>query len=123
MRSGATEKALQERAMDYGSTKYDNFLNRYYNKLRPLQSMAGLGQTSAGQTAQLGVATGQNVSQNYLSGAYNAINARLAGASGLATGLSQAGQSVWDYYSGAGSGSGNNYLTQATGGKNWGYFM
>lgn len=99
LRSGATEKALTRYASDYASTKYDNFLNRYYNKLRPYQSVAGLGQTSAAQTAALGTATGASMAQNYLTGNLNAINARLAGYSGLASGLSSGGANALSYYS------------------------
>lgn len=127
LRSGATEKALTRYASDYASTKYDNFLNRYYNKLTPYQSMAGLGQTSAAQASQSALATGAITSQNYLTGNMAAINARLAGFSGLASGMSAGGQNALGYYSslrrpattGAGyGGGGSSYsnLVQTYGG-------
>jgi len=43
-----------------------HFLRRYYQSLTPYQSMAGQGQTTAGQTAQMGMQTGQGIGQNYL---------------------------------------------------------
>lgn len=99
LRSGATEKALTRYASDYASTKYDNFLARYYDKLKPYQSLAGLGQTSATAAAGAGTATGASVAGNILSAGTSALNARLAGYSGLAYGLSSAGQNALNYYS------------------------
>jgi len=61
LRSGALQKDLTRYAQDYASTKYDNFLNRFYQSLTPLQSMAGLGQTSAGQMA--GISAGSTAPQ------------------------------------------------------------
>lgn len=62
-RSGAHIKAASEYAENMASTEYDNFLRRWYQSLTPYQSMAGIGQTSAGQTTQLGANTAANVGQ------------------------------------------------------------
>ena len=64
--SGAQQKALTQYGQDYASQDVDNYLRRYYQSLIPYQSMAGMGQTTAGQTAQMGMQTGQNIGQNYL---------------------------------------------------------
>lgn len=64
--SGAQTKDLTRFGQDYATQDYDNFLRRYYQSLTPYQSMAGQGQTTAGQTAQMGMQTGQSVGQNYL---------------------------------------------------------
>jgi hypothetical protein len=61
--SGETYKGLTRYAQDYANTAYDNFLQRYYQRLQPQQSMAGVGQTTAAQLGaagrQTGVATGE----------------------------------------------------------------
>jgi len=41
--SGSTLKALSRYASDYASTKYDNFLDRYYKSLDPYFRVAGMG--------------------------------------------------------------------------------
>ena len=64
--SGAQTKALTRYGQDYATADYDNFLRRYYQSLSPYQSMAGQGQTTAGQGAQMGTQVGQSVGQNYL---------------------------------------------------------
>ncbi len=64
--SGAENKALVGFGQNLASTDYDNWLNRWYQSLTPYQSLAGLGQTSAAQTAQAGITTGQGVAQNTL---------------------------------------------------------
>lgn len=73
--SGATDKALLEYGQDYATNDYDNFLNRYYQSLTPLQSLAGVGQTTASNMASLNTQTGSNVG-NYLT---NAGEARASG--------------------------------------------
>jgi hypothetical protein len=68
LRSGATLEELQRRAQDYAGTKYENWLNRYYQSLQPLQSLAGVGQTAAGQTSGQAMAlggTGANLLSQY----------------------------------------------------------
>lgn len=66
VRSGATEKALIRYGQDYATSDYDNFLNRYYRSLQPLQSLAGVGQTTAAQGAQMGQQTAGAVGQNIM---------------------------------------------------------
>ena len=73
--SGAEAKELTRYGQDYATNDFDNFLRRYYQSLTPLQSLSGLGQTSAVQGAQMGNVVGGNVGQNYL----NAGNARASG--------------------------------------------
>jgi hypothetical protein len=58
--SGATLKGIQRYGQDLGSQEYTNAFNRYQTernaRLNPLQSLAGIGQTSTNQL----VAGGQN---------------------------------------------------------------
>ncbi len=63
---GGTQKALTRYASNYATGEYDNWLRRWYDSLKPDQSLAGLGQTSASQTAQNALTTGQMVGQNAL---------------------------------------------------------
>lgn len=69
--SGETTKGLIGYAQDYATTAYDNFLNRYYQRLTPYQSMAGIGMTATNQTAQMGQQTAQNVGQYQYQNALN----------------------------------------------------
>lgn len=63
---GRTMKELTRYASDYATTKYDNFLDRWYKSLTPLQSLSGVGQTTGQQMGQNAIATGQSIGQNQL---------------------------------------------------------
>lgn len=65
--SGRTLKALDRYSQDYATNDYDNFLNRYYQSLTPLQSLAGVGQTTATNQANQATQTGRSVAENQLS--------------------------------------------------------
>lgn len=87
--SGSALKAAQRYGQEMGSQEYTNAFNRYQTEraaqLNPLQSLAGVGQTSAntlsGAAANLGAAQGAN--------AVNAGNARASGYVGQANALTQ----------------------------------
>ena len=91
--SGGALKAAQRYGQEMGSQEYTNAFNRYQTerqaRLNPLQSLAGVGQTSV---AQLGAA-----GQSYAAGAGEAIGAGaqarasgyMGGANALSQGLSQ----------------------------------
>jgi len=87
--SGGALKAAQRYGQDLGSQEYQNAFNRYQvnraNQLNPLQSMAGMGQTTA---TQLG-----NAGQTYAGqagAAYGAAGqAQASGYMGAANALSQ----------------------------------
>jgi hypothetical protein len=95
---GRNLKELSRYSSDYASTKYDNFLNRWYKSLTPLQSMSGIGQTTATQQGQNALATGQMVGQNQLA----AGQARASGYQQTGSAIGQVagglGQSALDYY-------------------------
>lgn len=57
--SGSTLKALNEYSQDYASNEYDKFLSRYYDRLKPLQSLARVGQTTSANVGQQGIQTGR----------------------------------------------------------------
>jgi hypothetical protein len=66
--SGATLKALTRYASEYASTKYDNFLDRYYKSLDPYFRMAGMGSNIAIAGGNQATNTGQGVAQTTLAG-------------------------------------------------------
>jgi hypothetical protein len=88
--SGSTLKAAQRYGQEMGSQEYMNAFNRYQTErnaqLNPLQSLAGLGQTStnalSGMAGQMG--------QNYAAGYGNIGQARASGYVGGANALSSA---------------------------------
>jgi hypothetical protein len=60
-RSEATIQAERRVADGLASSEYENFANR-------LAGLAGIGQNSASQTGQMGIATGQGISQALMAG-------------------------------------------------------
>jgi hypothetical protein len=88
--SGAALKGAQRFGQDLGSQEYQNAFNRYQtnraNKLNPLQSLMGSGQTAANTVG--------NAAQNYATNAGNAYmnagNARASGYVGSANAWSNA---------------------------------
>jgi len=66
--SGATLKALTRYASDYASTKYDNFLDRYYKSLDPYFRMAGLGSNVTVAGGNQASETGRGVAATTLAG-------------------------------------------------------
>ena len=78
-RSGKHLRAAVEHAEGLASTEYDNFLRRWYrdqeekrvafsSQINPYLAMAGMGQTSAQQTAQLGSQTAGQMGQAQIYG-------------------------------------------------------
>lgn len=86
--SGQTLKGLQDYAQNSASNEYTNAFNRYQTertaRLAPLQSLAGVGQTTA---AQLGTAGAQNAGAvgNYLTGGAAAQAAGMVGGANAVT--------------------------------------
>ena len=82
--SGSALKAATRYGQDMGSQEYTNAFNRYQTeraaRLAPLQSLAGLGQTTAQQIGQQGMQTGANVGNEIT----NAGAARASGYVGTA---------------------------------------
>lgn len=86
--SGRTIKESIGYAENLASTEYDKFLARYYAKLNPYQTMAGLGQTTAATTAQAGTQAGGQIASSLMSGGNTAANAYYQG--GTAAGQARA---------------------------------
>jgi hypothetical protein len=92
--SGATIKAIQDRAGNLADQQYGNWFNRF-------GVIAGTGQTATGSTAQAG-SDAARLSGNAM---MQAGNARASGYEGVAKSLNQ-GMDNWFSYKGAGNGSG-----------------
>lgn len=88
--SGNMLKGAQRFGQDLGSQEYQNAFNRYQAerqaKLNPLQSLAGVGQTTSQQLGQAGMLAAQNIGQTQMGGAA----ARASGYVGQANALSGA---------------------------------
>lgn len=98
--SGATLKGIQRFGQDLGSQEYQNAFNRYQAerqaRLAPLQSLAGVGQTTAQQIGEAGMRTAQNVGETLTSGAA----ARASGYVGSANALTGALGNYLNYQQG-----------------------
>lgn len=108
--SGGTGKALQRFGQELGSQEYTNAFNRYQTeraaRLNPLQSLTGMGQTTA---QQLGTA-GQNMASNVGEAIGSGAAARASGYVGTANALT-GGLNTYLNYS-----QGQNYLGALRGG-------
>ena len=108
--SGNALKAAERYGQEMGSQEYQNAFNRYYaerqNMLQPIQSLAGVGQTTAtniaGEAGQYGQLAGANLMST---GASNA-NALLAQGNARASQYGAIGNAI-----GGAAGAYGNYLT------------
>lgn len=96
--SGAALKAAAKYSGNMASDEYTNAFNRYQTersaRLNPLQSLAGVGQTTAQQMGQAGTTMATNVGNALESGA----NARASGYIGQANALTSALGTGLNYY-------------------------
>lgn len=97
--SGAALKAAQRYGQDMGSQEYQNAFNRYQSErasqLAPLQSLAGIGQTTAANLGNAGAANAQAIG-SYLTGG---AAAQAAGSVGAANAISGGLGSYMNYSS------------------------
>jgi hypothetical protein len=88
--SGSTLKGVQRFGQDLASQEYQNAFNRYQvnrsNKLNPLQSLMGAGQSATNVMTNAAGQMGQNEANNFM----NAGQARASGYIGSANALSNA---------------------------------
>lgn len=91
--SGAALKGAQRFGQEMGSQEYTNAFNRYQTerqaRLNPLQSLAGMAQTSAGQIGQAGQAMASGVGEAGGQAAQARASGYMGGANALSQGLSQ----------------------------------
>ena len=91
--SGAALRGAQRYGQEMGSQEYTNAFNRYQTerqaRLNPLQSLAGMAQTSVGQLGQAGQTMASNVGEAGMQAANARASGYLGGANALSQGLSQ----------------------------------
>lgn len=91
--SGATGKALTRYGQEMGSQEFANAFNRYQAerqaRLNPLQSLAGVGQTSAQQLAGQAGQFGSNLAETIGAGAQARASGYMGTAGALGGGLNQ----------------------------------
>lgn len=99
--SGATLKGIQRFGQDLGSQEYQNAFNRYQAereaRLRPLQSLAGIGQTTATQLGEAGRSYGTNVGNLGLAQGETSANALLAAQRARGSAYGEAGMALGRY--------------------------
>ena len=89
--SGGALKAATRYGQDMGSQEYMNAFNRYQTEraalLNPLQSLAGVGQTTASNLGSAGQSYGAGASEAYMGGANARASGYVGGANALTSGL------------------------------------
>jgi hypothetical protein len=89
--SGGALKAAQRYGQEMGSQEYTNAFNRYQAErqaqLGPLQSLAGVGQTTAQSLGQTGAANAANIGNLMTGGAAAQAAGYVGGANALTSGL------------------------------------
>ena len=94
LQSGAALKAAQRYGQEYAANEYQNAFNRYQAErqaqLAPLQSLAGVGQTTAQQLGTQASNLGSNLGQTYMTGGIGAGQARASGYMGAVNALTGA---------------------------------
>lgn len=99
--SGGTGKALTRYGQEMGSQEYQNAFNRYQAereaRLNPLQSLAGVGQTTANQLGTAGRTYGATVGDIGMGQAETSANALLAAQRARQSAYSQAGTALGKY--------------------------
>lgn len=99
--SGAQAKGLTDYNSGMASQEYGNAYNRFMQnrttRFGELSNLAGLGQSSVGQTGQTGMATGQYMGNNLMGAATVAGNAGMANAGAWGNALNT-GANTWMQY-------------------------
>lgn len=127
--SGAALKGATRYGQDYGSNEYQRAFDRYYternNMLAPLQSLAGVGQSTAQTLGTQGMQYAGNVGELGMQAANARASAYMGGANALSGGINQYlnysnQQNLLNRLFGANSGSGSgagSYLDAGSAGS------
>lgn len=98
--SGAQMKGINRYGQDLASQEYQNAFNRYYaeraNRLNPIQSLAGVGQTVANTLSNAAGQFGSQIGSNIIGAGNAAAAGQIGTANAIASGL---GQGI-NYYQG-----------------------
>lgn len=100
--SGGTLKDLSNYNQNFASNEFQNAYNRFQTnrntQFNQLASIAGLGQTAAGTTANLGAQTANGVANNTISGLTGAAAARASGYNAIGNGINQGLGGLQNWY-------------------------
>lgn len=94
--SGRTQKALVEYGQQFATSEYDKFLNRYYQSLNPMFSLAGM--APLGVQGQMAGQTGGNLANIYLGAGQSRATGYINRANVLTNTLQQGGNLATQYY-------------------------
>ena len=118
MLSGAALRGATRYGQDLGSQEYQNAFNRYYREreamLNPLQSLAGVGQSSAQSLGGAAANYGANAGNLAMTGGANQANALLAGGNIRASQYGQIGSALGSALNSGGGGFGNFFNPNST---------
>ena len=116
---GATGKALLRYGQQMGSQEFSNAFNRYQTEreaqLNPLQSLAGIGQTSSNRLSDTAGTFGRSVGGMYMDQGSNTANALLAAQQARSSSYGQLGSALGKYLGGAGSFGGGGQMDELRG--------
>ena len=117
--SGNALKAAQRYGQEMGSQEYMNAFNRYQteraSRLQPLQSLTGMGQTTANTLGSAGQTMAGNVGAAYMNQGVNQGNALLAGAQARQSSYGDLAEAAGRYYGGGGGSGTSGRWNPATG--------
>jgi hypothetical protein len=110
--SGGTGKALQRFGQEMGSQEYTNAFNRYQlereARLNPLQSLTGMGRTTANTLGTEGQSMASNVGNAYINQGVNQGNALLAGSQARSSAYGNLAEAAGKFYENYRGGSGTS---------------
>ena len=95
--SGAEMKELMRMAQGQAQQEWGNYVGQFGNYTNALRSMAGQGQTSAGQTASMATGVGQSMNSNYMAQGAAAAQADIQQANVWSNTMGQGAQAFGGY--------------------------
>jgi hypothetical protein len=110
LQSGAALKAAARYGQEMGSQEFQNAFNRFQAereaRLNPLQSLAGVGQTTSNRLSDTAGTFGRSVGGMYMDQGSNTANALLAAQRARGSAYGQLGSALGGYLGGGGFGRG-----------------
>ena len=99
LRSGAHMKAAGEYTSNLANTQINDYYNRWMQtKINPLMQVSGLGQNAAANVGNQGVAAGQSIGQNTLTGGLAQASGTMGAANSITNNLQWGAGQLLDYY-------------------------
>ena len=99
LRSGAHLKAAGEYTSNLANTQINDYYDRWMQtKVNPLMQIAGLGQNAAANVGNQGVAAGQSIGQNTLTGGLASASGTMGATNSITNNLQWGAGQLLDYY-------------------------